>query len=84
MTIEQKKLLLEIAKFHVADFMLEMKDHWSSSDYEKSREYADKIRSLEAEYNQLYGDLPEWEYIDDVIACRDNLKKELTEVIKNV
>lgn len=77
MTIDQKKLLLEIANLHIADFMLEMNDHWSSSDYAKSREYATEMRKLEAEYNQLYGNLPEWEYIDDVFACRDNLKKDL-------
>ena len=77
MIIEQKKLLLEIAEFHIKDFMLEMNDHWSSSDYAKSREYAAKIRSLEADYKQLYGDLPKWGYIDDVIEYRDNLKKEL-------
>ena len=79
MTIEQKKLLLEIAEFHIKDFMLEMNDHWSSSDYEKSKEYAAKIRSLEANYSQLYGDLPEWGYIDDVIECRDTLRNELKE-----
>lgn len=83
MTIDQKKLLLEIANLHIADFMLEMNDHWSSSDYAKSRYYAAEMRKLEAEYNQLYGNLPEWEYIDDVIECRDNLKKELTEVTEN-
>ena len=82
MTIDQKKLLLEIANLHIADFMLEMTDHWSSSDYAKSREYATKIRTLEANYLNDFGDLPEWKYIDDVVACRDTLKKELMEADK--
>ena len=82
MTIDQKKLLLEIANLHIADFMLEMNDHWSSNDYAKSREYAAKIRTLEATYLNDFGDLPEWKYIDDVVACRDNLKKDLIEADK--
>ena len=82
MTIDQKKLLLEIAKLHIADFMLEMNDHWSSNDYALSKKYHGLIHDLEGTYKHLYGDLPEWKYIDDVVACRDNLKKDL-EVIEN-
>lgn len=79
MTIEQKQLLYDIAKLHSSQFYNSMVDHWESQHYAFDREYTARINELEAEYKKLYGDLPEWKYIDDVWVTIDTLGKELQE-----
>jgi hypothetical protein len=77
MTIEQKKLLHEIASWHSKQFYNEMNDHWTSEDYNYDRQCENNIKKLEKEYKEKYGDLPEWEYIDDVWEAIKSLEKEL-------
>ena len=79
MTIEQKQLLYDIAKLHSHQFYNAMADHWEQWNYACDREYGERIDKLEAEYQNLYGDMPEWETIDDVWAAIDTLGKELQE-----
>ena len=79
MSKEQKELLLKIAELIVKDFNLEMKDHWSSDDYSQSLEYSMKKDELEKEYEKKYGELKQWNGIDDVYDTVKQLRKELQE-----
>lgn len=78
--MEQLELLYEYVNTHVSNFYLEMNDHWSSDDYVKSHNYKNKLNKLLKLYNEKYGNLPEWEYIDDVM----NTQKELKKLIEGV
>lgn len=77
MSKEQKQLLLEIAKWHNKDFYNRMEDNWTTINYQIDTECYETIDKLEHEYINKYGDLPEWNYIDDVWATIQNLEKEL-------
>ena len=77
MTIEQKQLLYKIAKWHNKEFYNRMEDHWTTVNYDIERECIIVIDDLEREYREVYGDLPEWKYIDDVWAAIQTLEKEL-------
>lgn len=80
MTLEQKELLLQIVNTMIRNFNNDMIDSWRPENFRISDECNALLRKLEAEYQQKYGDLPAWEYIDDVVACRDNLRKELNKL----
>ena len=75
--MDQKRLLYEIAKLHSEQFYNAMNDHWTLADGDFDRECEQRIKSLEAEYKLLYGDLPEWKYIDDVWKTQAELKELL-------
>lgn len=77
MTREQKQLLYEIAQWHSKDFSNEMNDHWTEQNFACSRECAANINRLEKEYKETYGELPKWEYIDDVWNAMKQLEEEL-------
>jgi hypothetical protein len=77
MTIEQKKLLYEIATWHNEEFYNCMDDHWTTENYKINTECHEAIRRLEKEYKEKYGDLPEWKYINDVWETIKILEKEL-------
>ena len=77
MTLEQKQLLLNIVNEKIRDFNNEMIDHWKPENFRIADECTNNIRKLEQEYKQKYGELPEWKYIDDIVACRDDLLKHL-------
>lgn len=77
MTLEQKQLLYEIAKWHNKEFYNRMDDHWTDKNYTFNRECIKTIDELEKEYREKYGDLPEWKYIDDVWAAIKQLEGEL-------
>ena len=77
MIIKQKQLLYEIAKWHNRKFYNEMNDHWSDDDYRFDTECYQIINKLEKEYKEQYGDLPEWEYINDIWDVINALEKEL-------
>ena len=75
MSTEQKKLLYEIAKWRSDRFYNNMKDRWDSTNYAFDSKCNNKIDELEKQYEDLYGDLPEWRYIDDVWAAMEELKE---------
>jgi hypothetical protein len=77
MSREQKELLYEIACLHSRKFYLAMKDTWDWYDSNLDMEFSQQIRKLENEYKTTYGDLPEWELIDDVWDTIKTLKEEL-------
>lgn len=77
MTTEQKKLIYKIAQQHNRDFYNRMDDYWTEINYEIDRECTRTIERLEKEYIAEYGDLPEWNTIDDVWAVLKTLKEEL-------
>ena len=77
MSTEQKELLLQIVDVKISNFNNDMIDHWKPENFRLSDFYNQSICRLESQYKELYGDLPEWKYIDDVVACRDSLRKEL-------
>ena len=77
MNNEQKQLLLQIAELIVKDFELEMKDHWGSDDHSQSLEYAFQKARLVKQYNEKFGELPKWNYIDDVWNMAKQLREEL-------
>lgn len=74
---EQKELLLQIAQWHIKDFNNDMVDTWSDKNYLIASECNKTIRRLETEYVDTYGELPEWRYINDVLAMAKQLKEEL-------
>lgn len=77
MTREQKELLLEIAKWHIKEFNNRMIDHWRDENYRIDTECSEVIRRTEREYTEKYGELPEWQYIDDVYSAAKQLREEL-------
>lgn len=64
----QKKMLHDIAQWHVKEFYNRMEDRWTDLHYSINRECVEAINRLEKEYVENYGPLPEWKYIDDVLA----------------
>lgn len=77
MSKEQKELLYKIANAHIEEFYHRMGDSWSGTDYRFSKTIEKKIDTLESEYRKEYGDLPKWEYIDDILKDQAALKQEL-------
>lgn len=77
MTIEQKQMLYEIAQWHNKEFYNRMKDNWTAEDYAYDKECTGHIQHLEKCYQYLYGDLPQWDTMDDVWNAITELKKEL-------
>lgn len=71
--IKRLELLNDITTLLVKDFYLEMNDHWSRNDYELSRQYSRSIDEKKLEYKTNYGELPKWEYIDNVMDERKRL-----------
>lgn len=77
MTLEQKQLLYEIAQWHNKEFYNRMEDHWSAENYTIDRKCKENITHLEKCYQYQYGDLPQWDTIDDVWAVIKELKTGL-------
>ena len=77
MNREQKELLLQIAQWHIKDFNNRMVDTWSDKNYLIASECNKTICKLELEYTDKYGELPKWEYIDDVCNAVKQLREEL-------
>ena len=77
MTIEQKQLLYEIAQWHNKEFYNRMEDNWTLENYRFDSKCVENIKHLEMCYQRLYGDLPQWDTIDDVWAAIKELKAEL-------
>ena len=77
MTTEQKQLLYEITQWHSREFSNRMDDHWTDKNYAFARECEQTIERLEKEYEEKYGDLPEWNYINDIWDTMEKLKEEL-------
>ena len=73
----QKDALYEIACLHWKEFNNRMIDSWTLENYQKDTEYNQAIKKLEREYRETYGELPEWPYIDDVLATIEELSKEV-------
>lgn len=80
MSIEQKKLLCEIAEWHMKEFYNRMEDHWTTANFNFDSECIEMIDKLETEYKLAYGALPEWETINSVQDTLSQLKKELGEL----
>lgn len=74
---EQKELLLEIAQWHIKDFNNEMIARWGDENYYIKSECRATIYRLTKEYTDKYGELPKWEYIDDVCNAAKQLREEL-------
>ncbi len=80
MTREQKELLYRITCLYSDRFYLAMEDHWSRQAYERDANMHRDLMALEKEYEEKYGELPDWEgIIDNVWAMQKKLKKELEE-----
>jgi hypothetical protein len=75
MSDKQKKLLYEIAELRSKRFFNDMNDHWSLGDAEFDAKCSQKIDELEEQYKSLYGDLPEWKYINDVWETMEELRE---------
>jgi hypothetical protein len=73
MSEEQKSLLLKITQEIIRRFNNDMVDRWRPENYRIAEECDRNINSMEKEYNQKYGHLPDWPYIDDVVKTRDSL-----------
>lgn len=77
MTREQKELLYNIASWHSKDFYNRMVDTWTDRHYQMDTDCRLNIRILENTYQEKYGALPKWEYINDVWDAMQQLKMEL-------
>lgn len=77
MSLEQKKILYEIACIHIKRFEIDMKDYWTDGDSKKANEYMQTLVKLENEYKKNFSNLPEWEYIDSVYKAKSELEKQL-------
>lgn len=47
------QLKIEMKKIQDADFMLQMKDHWSREDHELHQQHYDQIRHIEKRLKEL-------------------------------
>ena len=47
------KLLEELSDVRSSEFYLQMKDHWSNTDFDIDRKYKDRIRTIEEELRSL-------------------------------
>ena len=77
MSREEKELLYEIASWHSKDFYNRMEEPWTEANYRLSDKCQIKLSTLENEYVEKYGPLPEWKYINDVWKTMRELKEEL-------
>lgn len=77
MSREEKELLYEIASWRSKRFYNAMEDHWSVANYRLADKCQYKLDTLEKEYIEKYGSLPEWKYINDVWKTMRELKEEL-------
>lgn len=77
MSREEKELLYEIASWHSKRFYNDMEEPWTEVNYMLSDKCQHKIKTLEKEYIEKYGPLPEWKYINDVWKTMRDLKEEL-------
>jgi hypothetical protein len=77
MSREEKELLYEIASWHSKRFYNDMEDHWSEANYRLADKCRYKLDTLEREYIEKYGSLPQWRYINDVWQTMRELKEEL-------
>ena len=77
MTREQKELLYQIASWHSKEFYNRMDDHWTDKNVKFDSKCHEIINRLEKEYQDKYGELPEWKYINNVWDTIQELEKEL-------
>lgn len=77
MSREEKELLYEIASWHSKDFYNRMEEPWKEANYRLSDKCQHMINTLEKEYIEKYGPLPQWKYINDVWKTMRELKEEL-------
>lgn len=77
MSREEKELLYEIASWHSKDFYNRMEEPWTEANYRLSDKCQMKLSTLEKEYVEKYGSLPQWQYINDVWKTMRELKEEL-------
>ena len=77
MSREEKELLYEIASWRSKDFYNRMEEPWKDVNYRLDEKCRHKINTLEGEYLEKYGPLPEWRYINDVWKTMSELKEEL-------
>lgn len=79
-TTEQKRLLCDIAHWHIKEFYNRMSDHWDDINYAVNAECTNNVRKLEKIYFATYGRLPQWENIDIVTNTLENLQNDLKQV----
>lgn len=77
MSREEKELLYEIASWHSKDFYNRMEEPWKEVNYRLDDKCKHMLSSLEKEYTEKYGPLPQWRYINDVWKTMRELKEEL-------
>ena len=77
MSTAEKELLYEIVNWHIKEFNNRMEDNWGPLNYRIDEECRQMVQQLEKKYTDTYGDLPNWEYIDDVWKAAQKLKEEL-------
>lgn len=77
MDIDKKKLLYDIVDWRMKEFYNRMNDHWSLESFAFNTKCINTIDKLESEYINTYGNLPEWDNIDDVKNTFNQLKTEL-------
>ena len=77
MSKEQIELLYQITRIHLNQFYLAMKDRWDSSDYTQDNQYTRELREAEEKYVSQYGELPTWQYHDDVVKANKEYKAQL-------
>lgn len=79
MSTEQKRMLLKIAREIIRNFNNDMVDHWTEKNFQISDECNRNLNVWTEEYRKLYGELPNWPYINDVVDTRDTINQELKE-----
>lgn len=54
--MEKEEILEEIKRIKSQSFLLDMKDMWNSGDFARSAEYHRRIKELQEEFREKYGD----------------------------
>lgn len=84
MSKEQIELLYQITRIHLNQFYLAMKDRWDSGDYAQDNQYTRELREAEEKYVSQYGELPTWQYHDDVVKANKEYKAQLDTLTTDV
>lgn len=77
MSKEEKELLYQIASWRSKDFYNRMEEPWREVNYQLDKKCQRMITTLEKEYIEKYGPLPEWRFINDVWKTMREIKEEL-------
>ena len=78
--LQQANLLHKLISIEIQSFYLKMKDVWGITDYKQQKDYDEEYFKARAEYETLYGAVPEFKTIDELSDASAKIKKDIEEI----